>query len=194
MAIGGICHHVFCFFFVCLFVCFSLEHLPVKDVRTEGPTSTDTANLFWQQHKVLHGHTSNVSHQKLVFIKAPSEHRLLLSQDDAGLCPQRGSLFQTPPHHGLPIHPEPCDLRGKLPDHTEVLWCRRTLRRLEKDVSSTHNTLYLPVPHYVAEENLIMLFPCGVREEAIVEGQVSKDVQAHVMAWSGLVKCAVSVT
>ena len=39
-----------------------------------------------------------------------------------------------------------------------------------------------------------MLFPCGVREEAIVEGQVSKDVQAHVMAWSGLVKCAISVT
>lgn len=39
-----------------------------------------------------------------------------------------------------------------------------------------------------------MLFSCGVREEAIVEGQVSRDVQAHMKAWGGLVKCAVSVT
>lgn len=159
----------------------------------EGPTSIDTANLFWQQHQVLRVHISSVSHQTLVFIKAPSEHILLLPQDDAGLCPQRGSLLQTPPHHVLPTHPEPCDLGGKLPDHTEVLWCRRALRRLERDVSSTQDTLYLPVPHYVEEENLITLFSCGVREEALVEGQVSIDVHAHMKAWSGLVKCAVRV-
>ena len=57
-------------------------------------------------------------------------------------------------------------------------WCRRTLRRLEKDISSTHGyTVYASLS--LEEEDLIILLPCGIREEAIVAGQIGIDMQAY---------------